>query len=168
MAANKDLKFVTRHWNDTEAAAQKTGLDRLVYRSNKLGEDQRVTNTGGGNTSSKVQEVDPLTGKAVEVLWVKGSGGDLRTSKRANFASLEMAKLYQLQEVYKNKPNNGVKTPAEDDMVDLYRYCTYNLNPRASSIDTPLHAFVPFKHVDHTHPNSVIAISRSRMPPGSS
>ncbi|MFN8449884.1 MAG: bifunctional rhamnulose-1-phosphate aldolase/short-chain dehydrogenase [Anaerolineae bacterium] len=123
------------------------------------GGDQRVTNTGGGNTSSKVMMTDPLTGEQVDVLWVKGSGGDLRTSKRANFASLYMDKLIALQAVYAAAGEKGVKTPIEDQMVDMYLHTVYNLNPRASSIDTPLHAFVPYRHVDHTHPNAVIAIA---------
>ena len=165
MPTQTELKHVTRFWNNDQAAKLTDGLDRLVYRSNKLGEDQRVTNTGGGNTSSKITETDPLTGKLVEVLWVKGSGGDLRTSKRANFSSLEMGKLNQLKTVYANKPNNGIKTPAEDEMVGLYTHCTYNLNPRPSSIDTPLHAFVPHKFVDHTHPNSLISIAASANGP---
>eukprot|EP00752_Nemacystus_decipiens_P015063 g13419.t1 len=165
MTTQTDLKHVTRYWKDEEAAACTDGLDRLVYRSNSLGNDQRVTNTGGGNTSSKIEETDPLTGETTEVLWVKGSGGDLRTSKRANFAALEMNKLNQLKTVYANMPNNGIKTPAEDEMVALYRHCTYNLNPRASSIDTPLHAFVPHKFVDHTHPNSLISVAASANGP---
>jgi len=152
--------FVRRTWNDADAAKlDPVGL--LVYRSNRLGDDQRVTNTGGGNTSSKVVEKDPLTGKTEQVLWVKGSGGDLRTAGREFFSSLSMAKLEQLKSVYAARTPNGIKTQAEDDMVDLYRHCTWNLNPRATSIDTPLHAFVPRAHVDHTHPNALIAIAAS-------
>jgi len=150
--------FVRRTWNDADAA----GLDpvaHLVYRSNRLGDDQRITNTGGGNTSSKVDAVDPLTGRAERVLWVKGSGGDLRTSTRANFASLSLEKLEALKAVYASRTDRGLKSPAEDDMVGMYRHCTWNLNPRASSIDTPLHAFVPRDHVDHTHPVAAIAIA---------
>lgn len=120
-----------------------------VYRSNLLGTDQRITNTGGGNTSSKLMETDPLTGETVEVLWVKGSGGDLRTSKRENFSSLYMDKLRSLQNHYHHAPVHGPKTAIEDAIVGLYNHCTFNLNPRATSIDTPLHAFVPHKHVDH-------------------
>ncbi len=150
--------FVTRTWNDADAAKLDL-VARLVYRSNRLGDDQRVTNTGGGNTSSKVDERDPLTGKVERVLWVKGSGGDLRTAGREFFSSLSMAKLEQLKSVYAARTPNGIKTQAEDDMVDLYRHCTWNLNPRATSIDTPLHAFVPRAHVDHTHPNALIAIA---------
>ena len=141
------------------------GLDavgELVYRSNLLGSDQRVTNTGGGNTSAKLTERDPITGTATEVLWVKGSGGDLRTAKRDGFASLYQQRLIELQPIYANNPAKGVKTPVEDAMVGLYPHCTFNLNPRPASIDTPLHSFVPAKHVDHMHPNSVIAICATR------
>ena len=149
---------VTRTWNDADAAPlDPVGL--LVYRSNRLGDDQRITNTGGGNTSSKVDERDPLTGKPERVLWVKGSGGDLRTAGREFFASLSLDRLDRLKETYAARAERGLKSRAEDDMVDLYRHCTFNLNPRATSIDTPLHAFVPRAHVDHTHPNSVIAIA---------
>ena len=145
-------------WDDEKAAAL-DGVGKLVYRSNLLGSDQRVTNTGGGNTSAKVIEKDPITGEDVEVLWVKGSGGDLRTSKRANFSSLYQKQLIGLQGVYNKMPETGIKTPAEDTMVGMYKHCTFNLNPRATSIDTPLHSFVPAKHVDHMHPNSVIAVA---------
>lgn len=148
-------------WDDAKAA----GLDsvgRLVYRSNLLGADLRITNTGGGNTSSKIAERDPLTGQSVNVLWVKGSGGDLRTSTKENFSSLYMDKLVGLIPRYKEAANSGPKTPIEDAQVGLYPHCTFNLNPRASSIDTPLHAFIPFKHVDHMHPNAVIALAAAR------
>ena len=158
MTAGNDYRHVTYLWDDETAA----GLDpvgRLVYRSNLLGQDQRITNTGGGNTSSKYSETDPLTGEAVEVLWVKGSGGDLRTSKRENFSSLYMEKVRQLRAIYDAAEEKGVKTPIEDEMVGKYLHCVYDLNPRASSIDTPLHAFIPAPIVDHTHPNAVIAIA---------
>ena len=158
MTAGNDFRHVTYLWDDETAA----GLDpvgRLVYRSNLLGQDQRITNTGGGNTSSKYSETDPLTGEAVEVLWVKGSGGDLRTSKRENFSSLYMEKVRQLRAIYDAAEEKGVKTPIEDEMVGKYLHCVYDLNPRASSIDTPLHAFIPAPIVDHTHPNAVIAIA---------
>ena len=157
----RDFKHVNFSWDDSHAA----GLDpveRLVYRSNILGADQRVTNTGGGNTSSKLVENDPLTGDETEVLWVKGSGGDLRTSKRENFSSLYQDKLIALQDVYAAKPSKGLKSPAEDEMVGMYFHTTFNLNPRASSIDTPLHSFLPGKHVDHMHPNAIIAIAASK------
>src|SRR5947208_7050212 len=141
------FRHVSDLWDDTAAAPDPVG--RLVYRSNLLGADRRITNTGGGNTSSKLTERDPLTGEPVEVLWVKGSGGDLRTSTRENFASLDQSKLLGLCRTYAARADRGPKSPAEDDMVGLYAHCTFGLNPRASSIDTPLHAFVPRKCVDH-------------------
>lgn len=155
------FQYVTYAWDD-DYANQLDPVARLVYRSNILGADQRITNTGGGNTSSKITETDPLTGEPVEVLWVKGSGGDLRTSKRENFSSLYMDKLRALQQHYHHAPERGPKTAIEDAMVALYNHCTFNLNPRPSSIDTPLHAFVNRKHVDHMHPNAVIAIAAAR------
>ncbi|MGA0845090.1 MAG: bifunctional rhamnulose-1-phosphate aldolase/short-chain dehydrogenase [Luteolibacter sp.] len=155
---NQPLKHLTRHWNDTEPLVANS-LDELVYRSNCLGADQRITNTGGGNTSSKILETDPLTGKPVEVLWVKGSGGDLRTAKRENFASLELSKLMELQQLYASRSDRGLKSRAEDDMVAMFSHATFNLNPRPASIDTPLHGFIPHPHVDHTHPNAVIAVA---------
>ena len=154
-------KFVNFLWDDAKAASLDT-VGRLVYRSNLLGSDQRITNTGGGNTSSKLVELDPLTGQKVEVLWVKGSGGDLRTSNRDNFSSLYQDKLIGLQQVYAAKANKGIKSEAADAMVNMYFHTTFNLNPRASSIDTPLHSFLPGKHVDHMHPNAIIAIAASK------
>lgn len=156
----KSFKHVSDLWKDEEVA-KLDPVERLVYRSNKLGADQRITNTGGGNTSAKIASQDPLSGEAVEVLWVKGSGGDLRTSKRENFSSLYQSKLVALQAKYAAAPEKGPKTPAEDEMVAMYNHCTFNLNPRASSIDTPLHSFIPAKHVDHTHPNAAISIAAS-------
>ena len=158
MTARSDYRHVSYLWDD-ETAAALDPVGRLVYRSNLLGQDQRITNTGGGNTSSKYMEGDPLTGESVEVLWVKGSGGDLRTSKRENFSSLYMDKFGQLRAIYEAADEKGVKTPIEDEMVGKYLHCVYDLNPRASSIDTPLHAFIPAPIVDHTHPNAVIAIA---------
>ena len=152
--------FVSHLWNETEVR-DLDAVDRLVYRSNRLGQDQRITNTGGGNTSSKIDDRDPVTGRPVRVLWVKGSGGDLRTAGRGNFASLDLERLESLKELYASRPITGIKTEAEDEMVERYRDCVFALNPRASSIDTPLHAFVPARHVDHTHPNAVIAIAAS-------
>ena len=149
---------VTRHWDD-ESPSALSGIDELVYRSNCLGRDQRITNTGGGNTSAKITGKDPVTGEQIEVLWVKGSGGDLRTSKRENFSSLDQDKLLGLQKVYAARADKGLKSPAEDDMVAMYSHCTFNLNPRAPSIDTPLHSFIPHPHVDHTHPNAAIAVA---------
>ena len=155
------LKYVSNLWNDAEVA-KLDPVGRLVYRSNKLGADQRITNTGGGNTSSKTTEKDPLSGKDVPVLWVKGSGGDLRTSTRENFSSLYQDKLIELQGVYAARADKGLKSQAEDDMVAMYNHTTFNLNPRASSIDTPLHSFLPGKHVDHMHPNAIISIAASK------
>lgn len=156
----KTYSYVSNLWNDAEAA-QLDPVGRLIYRSNKLGSDQRITNTGGGNTSSKISETDPLTRQEVQVMWVKGSGGDLRTSTRENFSSLYQDKLMGLQKTYAAYPERGPKTQAEDDMVAMYNHCTFNLNPRASSIDTPLHSFIPARHVDHTHPNAAISLAAS-------
>ena len=147
---------------DADYASTLDPVGKLIYRSNLLGSDQRITNTGGGNTSAKLQEIDPLCGEQTEVLWVKGSGGDLRTSKRENFSSLYQQKLLDLIPKYTSAPVKGYKTSIEDQMVGMYPHCTFNLNPRAASIDTPLHAFIPHKHVDHMHPNSVIAIAASK------
>ncbi len=158
---NKNFKYVNYKWNN-EIANKLDPVERLVYRSNILGDDQRITNTGGGNTSSKIMMKDPITGKDVEVLWVKGSGGDLRTSKKENFASLYQDSLIGLQKIYDNAEEKGVKTEIEDKMVEMYKHTVFNLNPRASSIDTPLHSFIPFKHVDHMHPDSVIAVAAAK------
>ena len=156
----KAFKYVKYLWED-DVADHLTGLDRLVYRSNKLGEDLTLTNTGGGNTSSKLTETDPLTQEAVDVLWVKGSGGDLRTAKRDGFASFYLDKIRAMKSIYLNSPERGPKTEIEDAMYPMYSHCVFNLNPRAGSIDTPLHTLVPYKHVDHLHPNAVIAIAAS-------
>lgn len=155
---SSDYKYVNYNWDDKYADTL-SSRERLVYRSNILGDDQRITNTGGGNTSSKLMETDPLTAEQTEVLWVKGSGGDLRTSKLANFSSLYQDKLIALQSIYGATEPNGVKTPVEDKMVHMYPHTTFNLNPRPSSIDTPLHSFIGAKHVDHMHPISFIAIA---------
>jgi rhamnulose-1-phosphate aldolase/alcohol dehydrogenase len=156
----KSYRFVNYSWDDAKASALDP-VGRLVYRSNLLGSDQRITNTGGGNTSSKISEKDPLTGRPTPVLWVKGSGGDLRTSTRENFSSLYQSRLMDLQSFYAARADKGLKSPAEDDMVGMYTHATFNLNPRPSSIDTPLHSFIPAQHVDHMHPNAVIAIAAS-------
>ena len=148
-------------WDDAKAASLDP-VGRLIYRSNLLGSDQRITNTGGGNTSAKILENDPLTGQPVEVLWVKGSGGDLRTSTRENFSSLYQEKLLGLQRIYASRDDKGLKSQAEDDMVGMFSHATFNLNPRASSIDTTLHSFLSGKHVDHMHPNAIIAIAASK------
>ncbi len=154
-------QYVNFLWDDAKAASLDP-VARLVYRSNLLGSDQRITNTGGGNTSSKLTGKDPLTGQPVEVLWVKGSGGDLRTSTRENFSSLYQQKLIDLQGLYASRTDKGYKSPAEDDMVGMYTHATFNLNPRATSIDTPLHSFIAGKFVDHMHPNAIIAIAASQ------
>jgi len=156
----KSFKYVKHLWRD-EVAKELSGLDRLVYRSNKLGEDLTLTNTGGGNTSSKLMERDPLTQAETEVLWVKGSGGDLRTARRDGFASLYLDKVRAMKPLYLSCPERGPKTEIEDVMYPMYSHCVFNLNPRACSIDTPLHTFVPYNHVDHLHPNAVIAIAAS-------
>ncbi|MEJ5081148.1 MULTISPECIES: bifunctional rhamnulose-1-phosphate aldolase/short-chain dehydrogenase [unclassified Ochrobactrum] len=147
-------RLLDNRWDDAKAAT----LDepgKLLYRSNLLGSDKRITNYGGGNTSAKVQETDPLTGKTVPVLWVKGSGGDVGTIKLDGFSTLYQDKLDALKGIYK-----GVED--EDRMVGFLPHCTFNLNPRAASIDTPLHGFVPFTHVDHMHPDAIIAIAASK------
>src|SRR5881398_2297759 len=118
-------KFVNFGWDDAKAASLDP-VGRLVYRSNLLGSDQRITNTGGGNTSSKIAEKDPLTSQSVEVLWVKGSGGDLRTSTRENFSSLYQEKLLALQKLYAARKDKGLKSQAEDDMVGMYTHTTFN------------------------------------------
>lgn len=141
-------------WDDAHAA----GLDepgKLLYRSNLLGSDLRITNFGGGNTSAKVVTPDPLTRQPTRVLWVKGSGGDIGSMKRDGFATLYLDKLESLKGLYRGLAH-------EDEMVALFDHCTFNLNPRATSIDTPLHAFVPHAHVDHVHADAVIAIAASK------
>ncbi|BFM07204.1 bifunctional rhamnulose-1-phosphate aldolase/short-chain dehydrogenase [Halioxenophilus aromaticivorans] len=153
-----DYRHVNYLWED-DVADQLSPVENLVYRSNKLGEDQRITNTGGGNTSAKIMEADPLTGESVEVLWVKGSGGDLRTSTKENFSSLYEDKLKALDDVYQNYEDKGYKSAGEDRMVGMFKHCNFCLNPRASSIDTPLHSMIDEKHVDHLHPNAVISIA---------
>ncbi len=155
-----NYQHVSYLWDDAKAASLDP-VGRLIYRSNLLGSDQRVTNTGGGNTSAKIIEADPLSGEDTEVLWVKGSGGDLRTSTRENFSSLYQEKLLGLRTLYAERPDKGLKSQAEDDMVGMFAHATFNLNPRASSIDTTLHSFLPGKHVDHMHPNAIIAIAAS-------
>src|ERR1700746_3256648 len=156
-----NTKYVNYLWDDA-VAGRLDDVDRLIYRSHLLGSDQRITNTGGGKTSAKLQQTDPLTGEKVEVLWVKGSGGDLRTPKKENFSSLYMRGLERLRSVYEASPNRGLKTEVEDSMVAAYPHCTFNLNPRAASIDTPLHGFVPYPHVDNTHPNAVISVAAAK------
>lgn len=141
-------------WDDATAAGM-SEPERLVYRSNILGSDKRVTNYGGGNTSSKIFQKDPLTGQDVEVLWVKGSGGDSASIKLDGFSTLYMDKLRALKGLYRGLAH-------EDEMVGYLPHATFNLNPRAASIDTPLHAYVPHAFVDHMHPDAIIAIAASK------
>ena len=141
-------------WDVNKANAM-SEAELLLYRSNLLGSDKRITNFGGGNTSAKLTEIDILTNSPTEVLWVKGSGGDLGSMKINGFSTLYMEKLAHLKSHFENSNN-------EDDMVTLLSHCTYNLNPRAASIDTSLHAFLPHRHVDHMHPDSIIAIAASK------
>ena len=152
----KSFKHVSYLWDDSRAAelaGDEVAL--LVYRSNLLGADLRLTNYGGGNTSCKTTGLDPLTGKEVEVMWVKGSGGDLGTMKKSGLAALYTNRLRDLEKVYR-----GVEH--EDEMVELFNHCIYDLNSKAPSIDTPLHGFLPFKHIDHLHPDAAIAIAASK------
>ncbi|HEU5340226.1 bifunctional rhamnulose-1-phosphate aldolase/short-chain dehydrogenase [Edaphobacter sp.] len=153
MAGKGGLRFLEDKWDDA-VASKLDGPELLRYRSNLLGSDLRITNFGGGNTSSKLEQVDPVDGKAKQILWVKGSGGDLGSIKRAGFATLYMEKLLALETLYK-----GVDL--EDEMVDMYPLCTFGNNPVAASIDTPLHGFLPFAHVDHLHPDWGIALAAS-------
>ena len=148
-------KRVSYLWDDAIAgtmAGDEVAL--LVYRSNLLGADLRLTNYGGGNTSCKVMAKDPLTGTEVEVMWVKGSGGDLGTMKRSGLAALYTDRLRSLEKIYR-----GISQ--EDEMVNLFNHCIYDLASKAPSIDTPLHGFLPFKHIDHLHPDAAIAIAAS-------
>lgn len=151
MSETKQREPITSRWDDS-VAANMSEPELLLYRSNLLGSDLRITNFGGGNTSAKVTMQDPLSGQQVEVLWVKGSGGDLGSIKLDGFSTLYMDKLQALKGRYRGLEH-------EDEMVGYLPHCTFNLNPRAASIDTPLHAYIAHKHVDHMHPDSCIAIA---------
>ncbi len=151
MTAPVDSPLLSSRWDERHASTL-TPPELLLYRSNLLGSDLRITNFGGGNTSAKLMERDPLSGQQVEVLWVKGSGGDLGSMKLDGFSTLYLDKLEGLKKLYRGPTH-------EDEMVGLLPHCTFNLNPRAASIDTPLHGFLPYKHVDHMHPDAVIAIA---------
>lgn len=146
--------LVPNLWDDKKAATL-SEPEKLQYRSNLLGSDMRVTNYGGGNTSAKIMCKDPLTGEDVEVLWVKGSGGDIGSMGLDGFSTLYMDKLRDLKKLYRGKEH-------EDEMVGYLPHCNFNLNTRAASIDTPLHTYVPAKHIDHLHPDAVIAIAASK------
>jgi rhamnulose-1-phosphate aldolase/alcohol dehydrogenase len=152
----KNFKHVSYLWDD-KTAAEMAGdeVALLLYRSNLLGADLRLTNYGGGNTSCKVMDRDPLTGASTEVMWIKGSGGDLGTLKKNGLAALYVDRLRSLERVYR-----GVEH--EDEMVELFNHCIFDLNSKAPSIDTPLHGFLPFKHIDHLHPDAAIAIAAAR------
>ena len=143
-------------WDDAKAA-QFAGneVDLFIYRSNLLGADLRLTNYAGGNTSVKVTEADPLTGEPAEVMWVKGSGGDIGTLTKAGCASLYVQRLHALKNRYRG-------LAFEDEMVELFNHCLYNPKSAAPSIDTPLHGLLPFKHIDHLHPDALIAIAASK------
>ena len=143
-------KNVINNWK--ESFNKQSKLNQLIIRSNLLGSDLKVTNFGGGNTSSKISLKDPITKKMENVLFVKGSGGDLGSIKEDGFASLYLDKFNSLKNIYRGFNH-------EDEMVGYYPMCTFNNNPRAASIDTPLHAYVPFPEVDHTHPDSIIALA---------
>jgi len=156
MSVTTEFKHVSYLWDEAKAAelaGDEVAL--LVYRSNLLGADLRLTNYGGGNTSCKAIAKDPITGKEVEVMWVKGSGGDLGTMKRNGLAALYVDRLRSLKNVYR-----GIEF--EDEMVELFNHCIYDLSSKAPSIDTPLHGFLPFKHIDHLHPDAAIAIAAAK------
>ena len=150
------FKHVSYLWDDAKAAelaGDEVGL--LIYRSNLLGADLRLTNYGGGNTSCKANAKDPLTGEETEVMWIKGSGGDIGTLKRSGLAALYVDRLRSLKNIYR-----GIEH--EDEMVELFNHCIYDLSSKAPSIDTPLHGFLPFKHIDHLHPDAAIAIAAAK------
>jgi rhamnulose-1-phosphate aldolase/alcohol dehydrogenase len=156
VATSTQFKHVSYLWDPAKAEAlegDEVGL--LIYRSNLLGADLRLTNYGGGNTSCKLMSKDPLTGEQTEVMWVKGSGGDLGTLKKSGLAALYVDRLRSLKNVYR-----GIEF--EDEMVELFNHCIYDLNSKAPSIDTPLHGFLPFKHIDHLHPDAAIAIAAAK------
>lgn len=158
MAAITQTKFkhVSYLWDEQKAAAiAGDEVELLIYRSNLLGADLRLTNYGGGNTSCKAVAKDPLTGKETEVMWVKGSGGDIGTLKRSGLAALYVDRLRALKNIYR-----GIEF--EDEMVELFNHCIYDLASKAPSIDTPLHGFLPFKHIDHLHPDAAIAIAAAK------
>jgi len=150
------FKHVSYLW-DEKKAAELAGdeVALLIYRSNLLGADLRLTNYGGGNTSCKAMAKDPLTGRETKIMWVKGSGGDLGTLKRSGLAALYVDRLLSLKNVYRGIDH-------EDEMVELFNHCIYDLSSKAPSIDTPLHGFLPFAHVDHLHPDAAIAIAAAK------
>ncbi|MEJ7738203.1 MAG: bifunctional aldolase/short-chain dehydrogenase [Chitinophagaceae bacterium] len=156
LTATTQFRHVSYLWNE-EKADQMVGdeVALLIYRSNLLGADLRLTNYGGGNTSCKTHAKDPLTGETTEVMWIKGSGGDLGSLKRSGLAALYVNRLRSLKSVYR-----GIEH--EDEMVELFNHSIFDLSSKAPSIDTPLHGFLPFKHIDHLHPDAAIAIAASK------
>lgn len=152
----KTYKHVNYLWDDEKAKSlEGDEVALLLYRSNLLGSDLRITNYGGGNTSCKAMDKDPLTGEDVEIMWIKGSGGDIGTLKKSGLAALYVNRLRNLETVYR-----GIEH--EDEMVELFNHCIFDLNSKAPSIDTPLHGFLPFKHIDHLHPDAAIAIAAAK------
>ena len=149
----KHVSYLWDHAKAAELAGDEVAL--LLYRSNLLGADLRLTNYGGGNTSCKAVAKDPLTGLDTEVMWIKGSGGDIGTLTRSGLAALYVDRLHSLEHVYR-----GIEH--EDEMVELFNHCIYDLASKAPSIDTPLHGFLPFKHIDHLHPDAAIAIAAAK------
>ena len=156
MTTTTQFQHVSYLWDDAKAAELAGDEVALfIYRSNMLGADLRLTNYGGGNTSCKITDKDPLTGQDVEVMWIKGSGGDIGTLKKSGCAALYLERLRSLENVYR-----GIEF--EDEMVELFNHCIYDLASKAPSIDTPLHGFLPFKHIDHLHPDAAIAIAAAK------
>ncbi|NND31019.1 MAG: bifunctional rhamnulose-1-phosphate aldolase/short-chain dehydrogenase, partial [Saprospiraceae bacterium] len=150
------FKHVEFLWDESKAAnLSDDEVALFIYRSNVLGADLRITNFGGGNTSCKTVEKDPLTGQDVDVMWIKGSGGDIGTLNRQGVAGLYLDRMYDLKRIYRGLEH-------EDEMVDLYYRCLFDLDSRAPSIDTALHGFLPFKHIDHLHPDGLIAIAAAK------
>ncbi|SDE32500.1 rhamnulose-1-phosphate aldolase/alcohol dehydrogenase [Pricia antarctica] len=152
----KQFNYVDYLWDEKKAA--ELGNDQVelfLYRSNILGADLRITNYGGGNTSCKTIEKDPLTNAEVEVMWIKGSGGDIGTLTKKGIAGLYTERLRNLKDVY-----GGLED--EDRMVGLFNHCIYDLESKAPSIDTPLHGLLPFKHIDHLHPDALIAVAAAK------
>lgn len=153
---SQNYQHVSYLWEDSKAASLSGNeVDLFIYRSNILGADLRITNYGGGNTSVKIKDKDPLTGQETEVMWIKGSGGDIGTLKKSGCAALYLDRLLSLENVYRGLEH-------EDEMVELFNHCIFDLASKAPSIDTPLHGFLPFKHIDHLHPDAAIAIAAAK------
>ena len=158
---NMTFKHVSYLWDEAKAASMAGDEVALfIYRSNLLGADLRLTNYGGGNTSVKITDKDPLTGAASEVMWIKGSGGDIGTLTKSGCAALYLERLLNLENVYR-----GIEF--EDEMVELFNHCIFDLASKAPSIDTPLHGFLPFKHIDHLHPDAASQLLLQKTEPKS-